>query len=119
MDDRQVFDRDELYERCGEDWEFVVELLDDFEGIRGELVDELDRGVESGDLEAVVEAAHSLKGAAANLAANAVKVTARTAEEAARDGRLDDARCAVEDVKGALAQLHEVTAALRAEHQPG
>lgn len=83
------------------------------------LLDELRRGLDDGDLEAVRQAAHSLKSGSANAGAVQFAQAANTAEFAARDGDLAAVAEAVAvlefqwapvvDALNAVVEAHEVS----------
>jgi len=63
------------------------------------LLDELRRGLETGDMEVIRQAAHSLKSGSANAGAVKFSQAACTAEYAARDGDLAAATAAIETLE--------------------
>jgi HPt (histidine-containing phosphotransfer) domain-containing protein len=77
-----------------------------------QLIAELDAQSKAGDLSAVADTAHKLKGAARTAGATALGDLAAALEEAARDG--DDVRCA-EQVGSVAGEWHKVEETLARE----
>jgi HPt (histidine-containing phosphotransfer) domain-containing protein len=94
-------DWEEGLARAGDDVEFFKELLELFLGDVPSRLEALDQAIAGGDAGAAAAAAHSIKGAAANLSARGVQQQAYTLEHAARGGE--------------LAALPEMSRALRSE----
>ena len=85
------FDVEGALERVEGDREFLGELLTELVEYASEAIGTLREGVEADDAERVERSAHSIKGAAANLAAEGTRALALGIEEAGREGRLKDA----------------------------
>jgi PAS domain S-box-containing protein len=101
------------------DWEDVVERLMGDEVLARKVMDlflvdtpkhltDLERAMAQGDLAGVRRAAHTIKGAAANLAAGRLMASARSAEEAGRNGDGAAATAAVRDTVEAFRALKGV-----------
>jgi len=86
-----IFNREELLERIGEDEELMIELIELFKEDYPEKIVAIQRGLETGDSESVRKSAHGLKGSAGNLSFNALSERAKNIELAARDGNMDSA----------------------------
>lgn len=97
-----------LEEIYGDDREGIVELVDMVVGQAAGASVPLHRAVEARDAVALREAAHGLKGAAANVGAVAVCEAARTLELRARD-------VAWTDIDDLLCELDSALARARAE----
>jgi len=82
-----------------------LELLDLFAQTTRSDLATIAEAAASGDAEKAVGAAHSIKGAAANLGLGDISIEARTIEERSREGRLGDIGDAVRDLEGSLAAL--------------
>jgi HPt (histidine-containing phosphotransfer) domain-containing protein len=77
-------DRSALLARCMGNLDLMARLLDAFEPEIGKELKLLDAAVSACDREQITQVAHSLKGAAANLSAEALSDLARDLEQAAR-----------------------------------
>lgn len=104
------WNRDEALNRVAEDeellWELMAMMVD---SLRAGL-DQIRAGLEARDSEAVAKAAHSLKGAAANLALEGIREPAWQAEEAARGGDLAVPEGILDRLEGPLAELTRLVA---------
>ncbi len=80
-----------LVERLDGDEEIAREVALAFVESSRELLQRLDGAISEGRSDAVRLNAHSIKGAAANIGANALAETASLIEDAGRDGRLEAA----------------------------
>lgn len=85
------FSIDVLVERLDGDEEIAREVALAFVESTQELLQQLDGAISEGRADAVRLNAHSIKGAAANIGANALAATAAEIEDAGRDGRLQAA----------------------------
>ncbi len=73
----RVFDKQRVLSLCNGDPDLAREMADLFLDITGTLVGELRGAVEAADADAVQRVAHTLKGAASNLAGDSLADTAR------------------------------------------
>jgi HPt (histidine-containing phosphotransfer) domain-containing protein len=87
--DKTVFDRADLLERLGGDEEFVAEIVEIFLETADEMLAAVDSAVAAGDAHRVERAAHSMKGALLNIAAEPVADIALRLEQAGRSGELE------------------------------
>ncbi|WP_462322796.1 Hpt domain-containing protein [Halochromatium sp.] len=78
-----------LVERLDGDQEIAREVAAAFVESSQELLQQLDGAIAAGRADAVRRNAHSIKGAAANIGANALAETAAEIEDAGRDQRLE------------------------------
>lgn len=85
-------DTDALYGRCMGNVDFAESLLKDFAQVGGERVDQILRSLEQCDATGLADTAHSLKGAAAMVAAEDIRSVASQLESTSRSGDLDNAR---------------------------
>jgi len=84
-------DTEALYGRCMGNVEFAESLLKDFAHVGGERVEQILRSLEECDATGMADTAHSLKGAAAIVAAEDLRSVAARLESTGRSGDLDDA----------------------------
>jgi HPt (histidine-containing phosphotransfer) domain-containing protein len=89
MGNREIFDRASLLDRLSGDEDLCKELLDAFLEDMPIQLDRLNQAAAEGDLGLVKRQAHTIKGASANIGAQALSRVAFEVEMAARDGRLD------------------------------
>jgi HPt (histidine-containing phosphotransfer) domain-containing protein len=82
-------DWEEGLARAGDDPEFYRELLELFLDDVPSRLSALRDALESGDCASAASAAHSIKGAAANLSARGVREQAHAVEKSSRAGELD------------------------------
>ena len=103
--DRPVLDREALAARTRGDRGLVAELVDIFRASTPELVAQMRAGLDAADAVGVVRAAHSLKGAAAMLAAEGVRAAAYRLEMVARGESLSGAAEALTTLEDSLQRL--------------
>ena len=99
---------EEAVSRTG-DREFLKELLEMFLEDAQDQLDRLRQAVEGADAPGVVAASHSIKGAAANLAASRVFASAKEIEEASRAGQAAELAGQVEDLGARIEELAAFT----------
>ena len=80
---------DELRESVGGDTAFVTELIETYLAEAPGQIDEIVAAAASGDAEAVIRPAHTLKSSSASLGAARLAQLAREIEFAGREGRAD------------------------------
>lgn len=111
-------DIEELLSRCRGDTDLVARLLEMFEASSAEKVQRITDAVNDGDRDAIGDAAHALKGAAANLAAAHLRDRLRELEMIGRSDDLSDAERCLEEVKAELQRfLAAVPTAIQAAHR--
>lgn len=103
---------DQALVRLGGDWELYRELLDMLLEDAPEQVREMREAIGRGDAKRLELAAHSLKGAAANLEAGPLRDTALWLETLARDGNLRGTVGAVAELEAELERLRGFAEAL-------
>ncbi|MBI3408993.1 MAG: response regulator [Planctomycetes bacterium] len=109
--ERPLLDRDALLAQVEGDVDLLRELVDMFHDERPRLTEQLRTALAQGEAMAVHKAAHTLKGAVSNFAAQAAREMAQTLENMGRANDLSGAG----DVYEALAlELEQVEEALRA-----
>ena len=104
-DARPVFDRAEFERQIGGDRGLAMEILQMFLEDCPPRVSAIRTAVERGDANALWTAAHTLKGSAGYLAAPFVAEAAARLEGMGREGRLVDARAALEQLERAVGSL--------------
>src|SRR5262245_3435446 len=102
---------DRLLEMTGGDREFLAELIETYVEDGGAQLANLRTAVATGDAEAAVRPAHSLKSNSASMGAEALSELCRSLETDARAGTIDDGQGRVD---AASAEFERVCAALRA-----
>ncbi|MDD3375027.1 MAG: Hpt domain-containing protein [Candidatus Omnitrophica bacterium] len=85
----QIIDLDDVLGRIQGDKELLVELIEIFLDDCPQKINDIKECVERGNLDQLSEAAHSAKGAAANIGAKKLWKTFLEAEEAAKSGAID------------------------------
>jgi len=100
-----AFDPVTLLENIGGDEEFLRQLLDMFLGRSDGMVQRIAIAMERGDAPALEQAAHLLKGTAANLCARTVSLLASQLEAMGKAGHLEDAGRMIEPLRQAVAHL--------------
>jgi HPt (histidine-containing phosphotransfer) domain-containing protein len=95
-------DRPSLVARCMGDAAFACMILGKFQARAPEMVAAIERALTAGDAAAAGRAAHGLKGAAANLSAEGVRVAAEAIESAGHDGDLTAAAGHVASLRAAM-----------------
>jgi len=104
-----VFDEQTLLRRVMGSRSTATKIVGAFLGEAPGQIEALRRELESGNADDARRLAHTLKGAAANISAGALRAVALEAERAAREGRL---ACAVDLLPSMEAELHKLRNAL-------
>ena len=104
-------DVDKALERFDGDAEFFREIVAEFLGMLPEQLGSLRAGIENGDATTVERAAHTLKGAAANIGAEKVRDTALHLEEIGRAGELSAIDTVIRQLEADLKHLKDFAAA--------
>ncbi len=86
--ENSIFDRSVLMTRIGNDENFLNELVNEFIEDVSVKLQNLKMHLKSGDIEAILLIAHSLKGSSGNLAAISMQEAARQLESAGKKGDL-------------------------------
>ncbi len=108
-----VFDRAVLLERMMDDAELVCEVLDTFLKDIPCQIETLKDAIEVGDVETAHRQAHSIKGAAANVAADALREVAFGMERSGKAGDLEAVKAKVPEME---AQFDRVKKAMTHEN---
>jgi len=93
------FDFETLLQRCMGNREFLQKMIRKFQKRLGSDVEQLERSVALGNGQEIERQAHSLKGAAANLSAEALRVAAARLETMGRAGDLTAAPLALAELQ--------------------
>ena len=101
-DSSRIFDRSELLERLGGREEMIGRFVDMFTKNVAGYMEQLQSGIECSNGEQIRIQAHTIKGAAANIAAHRIRETAVTMETCAREGRVADAAGLLQQLKDDL-----------------
>ena len=97
------WDKSFAFEQSGEDNELLAELLDLLLSSSLSDLDKIKSGLASDDGEAVADAAHSIKGAAASLGVEGLRLVAYDIEKKGRNGQLEEIDLpALEELVGKL-----------------
>jgi PAS domain S-box-containing protein len=107
----EVFDPQTALERTNGSEELLGEIVEIFLETCPEMLAAVRSAVASGDCEALARAAHSLKGAAASIAAGRVQQLALQLELAGKDGQADRAVSLCEKLEDEVATLRDVLSA--------
>ncbi|MFH1744439.1 MAG: Hpt domain-containing protein, partial [bacterium] len=110
-----VFDREALLGRLDGDEAFLDEILRTFMDSAREHIKQLSQAVENNDATNLQRQAHGLKGAAANIMANAIRDVASELEMAAREGNLSEARSLFSKIEVEFRRLKEM---MDTQHAP-
>jgi two-component system, sensor histidine kinase and response regulator len=100
-----LFDKEELLERVDNDMELLGHLFELFTRDYPTLLDEIQQAIDSGKVEDLQRAAHTLKGMLGNLSAHDIAKRALTLENMGREETLDGAEDILERLEGEVACL--------------
>ncbi len=92
-----VLDKSVLMSSFGDDVEFIKEILELFRTTTPEIIESLKKAADEGDLEIVRKCAHSIKGSAGNIGAEALLESMRDIEAACAEIDTDAIRKRVSD----------------------
>ena len=99
------WDRNFALEQAGDDEELLVELLDLLRMSSADDLGRIKEAAAAGEAEAMGDAAHSIKGAAASMGVVALRDVAYEIEKKGRNGDLDGARSHIAELQGIIAEL--------------
>ena len=103
----EEFDEQALMDRVDEDIEFLEETIAMLNDAAPGLLNEIRSAAASGDAEALVKPAHTLKGMLANFCAAPAEAAAREVEMMGRQQQLTEVEPAVEALQGRTDRLRE------------
>jgi len=108
----QVFDQAGLLDRIGGDQEFLVIFVDKFIESTSDLMLGLAGAIEQGDRSSIHLQAHSIKGAAASIGAEAMRAIAAEMEAQAKAGRLEEQPQLYADLQHGFASFRRTSASM-------
>jgi CheY-like chemotaxis protein len=108
----ELLDRASLLERVEGDHELLAEMIHLFLGEAPRLLEAMRNALQRGDMLALEQSAHSMKGAAGNLSAPATARAASQLEQNAKNGDAESAKTSLAILEGAVEQLLPVLADL-------
>jgi histidine phosphotransfer protein HptB len=115
---QSLFDKQELLDRCLDDTEFAVEMLEIFAKQVPEQMAKLTTAMSQGQTQDAAKAAHAMKGTAGNLAAKRLHVAMAEIEKTLRLDDLDKAQQILSIVQreadGALGEVPAMIQQLKA-----
>ena len=88
--DESVWDLDGALKRINGKEKLLLKLVNLFLKSMPDEIEKLNQAIQAGDLDAVRLHAHTIKGAAGSLSANAMMAAASTTEQASIDGKSDE-----------------------------
>ena len=97
-----VFDREGVLDRLMGGEALAAKVTAVFTGLFPGMMTELRRALDAADAPVAQRQAHSIKGAAANVGANALSVLALQMEQAAKEGKLEEVRRDLESLQSAF-----------------
>lgn len=100
--------REFALEQSGEDEDILAELLDLFRESAASDVEKIKEGLSAGDSEAAGDAAHSIKGAAASLGVEGIRLVSYEMEKAGRDGDVETVKQKLPELEALVAQLSDL-----------
>jgi len=103
----EVFNRKGLLDRVDGDRELLVDLFGDFVADKDEHLEVARTGVKEGNLDAIYDGAHALRGCVANFCAAGAFELATQLQQHASEGRLDAAAKLLPQLESAIDQLTE------------
>jgi HPt (histidine-containing phosphotransfer) domain-containing protein len=103
-----LFNKDEFVSRNLGDLDLARDVATIFVNYASEYIDEICSALTAGDARALVESAHKLKGAAANLALPILSDLARIIELHAKDGDLEKGAEMLPELENRLAQAVKI-----------
>ena len=115
MTETQFIDRQQLLGRCLNDPAFMRQMLDVFSNFVPQTVANLRAALDAGDVEATRRFAHTLKGSAANVSAEALRQIAFAAEQSASKGDLAAVRSHLPQIESLLGRCLEDVVVLKEE----
>lgn len=107
------FNYEEAMDRVGDDLEFLTELLEDFDEIISDSIQGLQDANEKDDPAKFSEIAHSIKGAAANLALKDINALCLQMEIDGKNGKLNQAQKNIDQLKSYLSVFKKLLIEIR------
>ncbi|MDA1053371.1 MAG: ATP-binding protein [Planctomycetota bacterium] len=113
--DSHAINHEALVARCMGKLDFVQELLADFEADLPKRIKEVSRFITEGDAEGTGNAAHSLKGAAGIVGAEAIRRVTAAIEAAGKSGLLEDVPALLDDLNAETKRFFDALPGIRRE----
>jgi PAS domain S-box-containing protein len=104
---QSLINLNEALERCGGDKEFLGEMLSEFLDFSKTQLENIVHAIETQDAQVLTREAHSIKGASANLGAEAISKVALELELCGKEQHLDNAKNLLEQLTSQIHQLDE------------
>lgn len=101
----EVFDRPRMLERLGDDNELLEEILELFVVDAPSQMQNLEEAIATGEAELVTRHAHTLKGQAANIAANKMREASYAVEQAGKSGDIGKATELLPEMRSTFDEL--------------
>lgn len=111
----EIINKDQFMERVGGDIDLLKELVDIFVDTREMMLSELDQAIREGNAEATERAAHTIKGAVGNFAADRAFQAALELETMGRDKKMRNAAEAYKILELEIGYLKDALTALSQE----
>lgn len=112
VDPNCVFNLDDALVRFSNDREFFLTMLEDFLSTLCDKIGEMKTALQNDNLAALSYQGHNLKGVAANFSAYQLSCLADRIDQAAKDGKVDEAAQLLVEVDAAVESLRQATASL-------
>jgi HPt (histidine-containing phosphotransfer) domain-containing protein len=113
-----VFDKTTFLKRMMNDWDLCLEVLEDFLADLPFQLERLEQAFAQGDLPALAQRAHTIKGASSNVSALVLQQSAATLELAARNGDLDKTGVCLTSLLEAAQKTESTLASVRHSSHP-
>jgi two-component system sensor histidine kinase/response regulator len=107
-----VLDRELIFERVGDDPEFLVEIADVFLEDCPKLLSDIRTAISQQDARRLEHAAHTLKGSVANFGAEPARAAAFRLEVLGRTGKLAEAPDACQLLEGEIERFNQALVTL-------
>jgi len=104
-----TWDREFALEQSGQDEELLAELVQLFTDTSAEDLAKIQDALSAGDAEGIADAAHSIKGAAASLGIEDIRMAAHEIEKSGRNKDIESARGSLPDLENFLEQFKSQT----------
>jgi HPt (histidine-containing phosphotransfer) domain-containing protein len=104
---QNLINLNDALERCGGDKEFLVEMLSEFLDFSKTQLENIVHAIETQDAQILAREAHSIKGASANLGAEAISKVALELELCGKAQHLDNAKNLLDQLTDQIRQLDE------------
>ena len=106
--DKNIFDEERLSERLMKDKALMTQIIDTFNNVAPGILETLRFAVETGDNSLARIQAHSLKGAAANVCGEELRLAAQALEACYKDNYLNDVDKCFKELERAYVRIRDV-----------